>query len=465
MSRRAKNRPASKEGGHPGPGFAPGQWPDWQALFPPLSDEARHVLEILPAILDNVWPLNNAHKASLPDDIRELSRLLTCQRGVLDMPYWSRPGFISAYLYYFLPWNIIRLARLLQGLPLPDAAGSDSPLLVDLGSGPLSLPIALWIVKKHWRHLPLHVVAVDSSPRPLDLGRKIFAAIGQQLNMPIWPVRLLRGNLKNLPRILASLHSNGSAPLLISAANVIVENVVHTRRRGAAQPSQDGEYGEDSGHLAAMFQNLLAAPNDRLAQPWRLFVEPGTRLGGAAIMRLRAEALKYSLQALAPCVHNQPCPLLDAPVSSSRLPSSWCHFLLDVQCAPRWLKDISAAAGLAKQGLSLSPLLLGPKTGQAPAENGEGLATRIISAPITVPSLRQKARYGCCRLGKCLVANAENLPSGSLVTGFRGEKRDAKSGIPIVTSLATRNVPEQTSRRIEGTGRRARRNNLKRDPL
>lgn len=35
-------------------------------------------------------------------------------------PYWSSPAAVSAYLYYFLPWNLLRLTRLLAALPLSD---------------------------------------------------------------------------------------------------------------------------------------------------------------------------------------------------------------------------------------------------------------------------------------------------------------------------------------------------------
>ncbi|WP_448339637.1 hypothetical protein AB9L13_12365 [Desulfovibrio piger] len=85
-------------------------------------------------------PLRSAHYRNLPADIEALSRLLTCERSGLYRPYWSSPASTSAYLYYFLPWNVLRLARLFRSLPLPDPRlwleKGQTPLLLDGGSGP-----------------------------------------------------------------------------------------------------------------------------------------------------------------------------------------------------------------------------------------------------------------------------------------------------------------------------------------
>lgn len=104
------------------PASAAGAWPQVVPLFPPLSAAAREALERLPEALAKVRPLSAAHRRSLPEDVADLSRLLTTERGALNRPYWSSPAFVSAYLYYFLPWNLLRLTRLLSGLPLPDPA-------------------------------------------------------------------------------------------------------------------------------------------------------------------------------------------------------------------------------------------------------------------------------------------------------------------------------------------------------
>ena len=91
-------------------------------LLPALPDVVRRELDALGQALRTVRPLRSAHYRDLPADIEALSRLLTCERSGLYRPYWSSPASTSAYLYYFLPWNVLRLARLFRSLPLPDPA-------------------------------------------------------------------------------------------------------------------------------------------------------------------------------------------------------------------------------------------------------------------------------------------------------------------------------------------------------
>jgi hypothetical protein len=118
-------------------------------LFTPLSADARRALEQLPAALDAVLPLKTAHRRDLPAAVQELSARLTCERGGNERPYWSSPRLASAYLRYFLPWNLARLIRLMGGLELPDppAEAAQRAMLLDIGSGPLTLPLALWLAK------------------------------------------------------------------------------------------------------------------------------------------------------------------------------------------------------------------------------------------------------------------------------------------------------------------------------
>ena len=153
-------------------------YPGAKPLFPPLTHRISATLDqgFLRA-LRGVWPLNRAHRASLAADTAALSELLTVNRTEMRSPYWSSPAATSAYLYYFLPWNLIRLCRLFFGLELP-APRTDAPsLLLDLGSGPLTVPLALWLSHPEWRTRPIEVVAVDAAGRPPKLGRDILSSL------------------------------------------------------------------------------------------------------------------------------------------------------------------------------------------------------------------------------------------------------------------------------------------------
>ena len=194
-----------------------------------------------------------------------------------------------------------------------------------------------------------------------------------------------------------------------------------------------------------------AGSADEALLPAALFVEPGTRLGGKTISRLREAALERDLMPLAPCTHRAPCPL-----AHSHAGRGWCHFTFDCEGAPQWLQELSSAAGLAKSALSLAPLLLRADPaageslfddmddvdGEAPDNGREAAAmlhqprpVRVLSSPFVVPGLRGQARYACCAAGLAVVPDAAALPSGAQLTARAQAderpgtpRRDRKSG-------------------------------------
>ena len=484
------NRDASKRDGResamaraPRPAIAHGNsWKGAMPLFPPLTEEARVILDQLPEVLARVWPLSAAHRRSLPDDIARLSRLLTTERAALDRPYWGTPAFVSAYMYYFLPWNLVRLIRLLAAMPLPDpqavAAQGGKALLIDTGSGPLTLPLALWLARPEWRQAPIQVLALDSSSQPLELGRSLLHEVAALTFHQPWQVQTVRAPLEQAARQAAPLLAGGQArPWLISAANVLNE-LRFGKKSGRASAldsydeddaplmgrmdDPDVEGRADFGQSAdpderpddcrqerlARFLDALAplfrghgrpAPGGAEGQPSGpalLFVEPGTRLGGSTIMDLRRLAVEGGLTALAPCPHQAACPLLGGQGGRT-----WCHFTFGSEGAPRWLEDLSADAGLGKSGLSLAPLLLSPvaapevAAGQEQGRKTSGsMKARVLTAPFAVPGLAGRGRYACAACGLLLLEDAEGLPSGSLleVQVSPDARRDAKSGARIV---------------------------------
>ena len=472
-------------------------WRGATPLFPPLTEEARQILDQLPEVLARVWPLSTAHRRSLPDDVAGLSRLLTTERAALDRPYWGTPAFISAYLYYFLPWNLVRLTRLLAAMPLPDphlaAAQGGKALLLDVGSGPLTLPLALWLARPQWRQAPIQVLALDNSSQPLELGRNLLKEVAALTYHQPWAVQTVRAPLEQAARQAAPLLAEGARPWLVSAANVLnelrfgkrggrastlddYEDDLGAAGRVSAMDSYGGEdhaavpgQGMDSEErpddcrqeklvrfldtLAPLFRTHRSAkgrPEDQPAGPALLFVEPGTRLGGSTIMDLRQLAVEGGLTALAPCTHQADCPLLGRQGGRT-----WCHFTFGSEDAPRWLEKLSAEAGLAKSGLSLAPLLLsaaGASEALAGAE-GQGrkasgsMQARVLTAPFAVPGLAGRGRYACAACGMLLLEDAEGLDSGSLleVNVSPDARRDAKSGARVVRRPGGGSAPVESS--------------------
>ena len=393
---------------------------------PPTPDLQRDTALALNAI-QLTLPMSAHHRKGLPFAVRDLSRLLTTERASLDQPYWSSARLLAAYCHYFLPWNLQRLTWLLPNLRLSLAAGDT---VLDLGSGPLTLPIALWIAYPEWRALPLTIVCADVAPHPLDVGRSIFQRLAGEESP--WRIELVRAPLDS------ALRSFRGKAALITAGNVL--NEVPAPRNAP---------------LESRLEEFAALAASRLAPQGRfLAVEPGNRLGGKLISLLRRGAFAASLTPEAPCPHWGPCPML-APKSTG-----WCHFSHPTHGAPEALLALTERAKLVKRDLSLSCLLLRrltdeekvlfPDSGEddyddeynddgeaperyTPPQNKTGFV-RILSDPIRLPDRSAPARYACSERGLALVHDALRLPSGAAlsVRWPEEETRDPKTGALMV---------------------------------
>ena len=384
--------------------------PMCRPLFSPLDAFCRNALAQLPKALDTVMPLSRNHRADLPEAIRDLSAMLTYERGGLGRSYWSAPRYVSAYLRYFLPWNLVRLSGLLPGLDLPvPVCDAETPVTIaDLGSGPLTLPIALWLSRPDWRAVPLTLVCVDTVPRPMEMGRSILEHMAKLSGEPLnWTIRLVRSPLMQSFRELRS-------PYLLMAGNVLNE----------LKDKPGVSVDERMADLAVAVGRTLHPEGTAL------FVEPGTRLGGTLTAKLRETALEEGLTPVAPCPHLGPCPLLETRERR------WCH-ASQLAVAPAWLADLARYAKLPKDSLSLSFMQLRPeseaapiaKTALFPAMDPNGVVARILSEAFPVPGMGH-ARYACTEDGFAIIPAAGDIPSGALVACRRpaSPRKDAKTG-------------------------------------
>lgn len=147
--------------------------------------------------------------------------------------------------------------------------------MLDLGSGPGT---ALWAACAHWPSLT-QLTAREREPAFIALGKKLAARGEHTLQHTIWQQRDLR-----------TAQVEGQYDL------VVLGHVLNEL---------------DDENQVALVQAAWAATTGVL-----LIVEPGTSAAFPIVRRARDQLRGLEAQTIAPCAHNQPCPLVD----------DWCHF-------------------------------------------------------------------------------------------------------------------------------------------
>ncbi|MDR2478780.1 MAG: small ribosomal subunit Rsm22 family protein [Treponema sp.] len=390
-------------------------------LFPPLPPETCRILDGIPALIDKTFPLPGRFRSTLPRDVAELSRLLTSGRGERALSYLGRPNLLSAYLRYFLPWNLYRLCRLLPSLDIPLAAGD---LITDIGSGPLTFAAALWISRPALRSIPLELHCIDQSGPALEAGKAFFAALAG--SGCLWKIKTIRNSIDGRGALGGRRTKTPQSPAraekpaaLVCAVNVLNEMYGGASRRYSGEPARGAARSAEN---AAGLLESFAAPSGSI-----LAVEPGVPQPGEFISLLRGSLIERNRFPAAPCPHRGTCPLPGGKTRTGK--NRWCHFAFETADAPKALHTLSAAAGIPKERAVLSFLL----TGAAPKPENGGLTVRILSDAFPLPG-GLPGRYGCSERGLVLVTGERtvmrNAHSGALVNAaFTGtEQRDPKSG-------------------------------------
>ena len=411
------------------------------SLFPPLSNETKRILNRLPALIDKVFPMPGRFRGVLPRDVAELSRLLTADRENRGASYLGRPALLSAYLRYFMPWNIYRLCRLLSTLPLNLKAGD---VINDLGSGPLTFAASLWISRPELRKVPLEFRCIDRTPAIMDAGKKLFAALAAETigdsnksngsnNSCPWTIKTIRGEIKRSGAL--SVEIKGAPAALTTAINVYNELFWNLS-------PHDTEALVIFTNKSARLLSSLTDTSGAI-----LLMEPGIPRSGEFISLLRQCLIKEGRKPLSPCLHSGVCPMpgqstgrgTSRPNNSgakTARAAKWCHFAFDTEDAPNALHKLSAAAGIPKERAVLSFLFAAPVTAQEKANElhrttQERAKIRIISDSFSVGDIW--GRYGCSERGLVLVNGSkrslENLPSGAQEElHLSDDFTDAKSG-------------------------------------
>ena len=421
------------------------------------STESLRALESLQAAIDESFPLQAKHRDSLRGDIRQLWEELTSDREYRSVDYLGTPPALSAYLRYFLPWNVFRLASILSNA---DFCLPDNAVIIDIGSGPLTLPIALWASRPELRDVPLTIYCMDRVERALEAGKAIFETfcLRAEGRLPPWRIELRKESF------------GGSLPErahLLTSANVFNEFFWKDR----------APLGERALATARSLLGYLRADGS-------LFImEPGDPRSGAFISALRAALLAEGAAPLGPCPHALSCPMpgifrhllppeetrvakgdpnaapsrfvlppVAMPKKRDKFP--WCHFGIDASKAPAWLEAVSAEAGLPKERAVLSYIWAARGASARPAvgipdplrssererraKASKGILVRVVSEPFALPD-GSAGQYACSSLGYTLVKRPRGeapFESGALleVTAAPLPRNDEKSGAIVLPS-------------------------------
>jgi hypothetical protein len=395
-------------------------------MFSKLSPEVCRTLAGIPHIIDEVAPVPTRFRKDIGKNIRDLSELLTSRRQSLSGMYLGAPAHFSAYLRYFFPWNLFRLCKLFaeEGAweILSRNAGSDGPLTItDFGSGPLTLPIALWISMPALRTRAVEFRCVDINRHILKTGEQLFAKIaGKTVGRgPVpWSIKPICASLTEA-RI-------GQKASLVTAVNVYNEIFwkINAADRDAFVSYADGE----AARLAS-----FCGDNGSV-----LIVEPGIPRSGEFIAHIRDRLIERGFSVDAPCTHHADCPMRTGKTQTRS--AKWCHFTFPTGEAPEALHNLSSTARLPKERGALSFLLARKITEpQSAASKQRNVPIRVISDMFPLPD-GGCGRYGCAEKGLVLLTGSrsriESQPSGSTifapVTGK--EPVDRKSGAIILTA-------------------------------
>ncbi len=356
------------------------------SLFGTLEEDAQKVLGSFDSIVQGVQPLSSKQLRLLPQTIRQLSHELTDERASRKSGYMNEAARLSAYTRYFMWWNLVRLTSVFTGLPKDVFSGlKDGSCCLDLGSGPLTLPIALYLARPELRHKKLTWYCVDTSQNALTLGENLLLSVVAKLGGEEWTIMRIKGEMGVKIKNPASL---------VTCANMFNELFWNTNK-----PLEE---------LSKKYGTSLLGYGAK--ESLYFIAEPGIPRSGRFVSLLRDFYVRKKYSIVSPCTHIKTCPM------DGRKGQKWCHFVLDGNVAPKPLQKLSMQIGLTKDRASISFVCASSSEEKEKTE----LRSRIVSDSIFVPmganGTKKKGRYACAPWGLTLAMESkENYASGDEV--------------------------------------------------
>lgn len=376
------------------------------SLFNPseIPDDALDIIENFQKIISSSHPLNSKQMALLPHQIRDLSHNLTDERGNRRLGYMNEKTALSAYVHYYLWWNLVRLVKLFSNIDQDYFDFKNECTFIDIGSGPLTVPISLLLARPELRKKNVTFYCLDLSQQALAFGEDIFLSVAAKLQCTSWKIIRIKGTMDSTIKEKADL---------VTCANVL--NELH----------DDSQMPPD--YLAKKYAERLISFSDGTNPRARIIsIEPGDPRSARLVSLMRDAFIRRNFIPVAPCPHCMECPM------DGKRGGKWCNFAFTAENAPAELKRLSEKADLAKERAVLS--FTAVEKNRTVETDGEFLDMRIASDPIKLPGHRT-GYYACSSMGLLLAVTDQKLFSGELVrtkTPGKPMPVDEKSGAHII---------------------------------
>ena len=381
-----------------------------------ITRESRNVLDNFDNIVQGIRPLNSRQFVQLPKDIRALSHQLTDERETRRVGYMNANEELSAYVRYFTWWNLVRLTRVFSNFPADAFNLKDDDYCLDIGSGTLTVVIALWLSRPELREKRLTWYCMDLSSSTMALGEDLYLSIAAKA-----PAKENPDAHWNIIRVKGSIGTSiKNNARFISCANMYNE----LSQNSVQKPEETAD---------SQIRQLLAYGTDDV----KVFIaEPGMPVSAHFVSLMRDRFIQRDFTIAGPCPHYEECPMsgLHARYGGS---AKWCNFDFNTEGAPERLLKLSKDAGIPKERAVISFVFASKKNSVPESgdfKKSEEFVVRIASDPIRLPN-KGFGYYACTSKGLALIINnsGKRLESGdkitlSMKTDFKNLSRDKKSG-------------------------------------
>ena len=320
---------------------------------------------------------------------------------------------LSAYVHYYTWWNLVRLVRLFSNIDKKFFDVKDSSVFLDLGSGPLTVPLALFLSRPELRKKHITFYCLDISQQALAFGENIFLSVAARLKCEPWKIVRVKGELGSSVKEKADF---------VTSANLFNELC--------------DDFKNPPDFLAKkcteQILSYLKLENENARY---IIVEPGDPRSARLVSLMRGSFMRRGFFPVSPCTHFCDCPM------DGKKGGKWCNYAFKTDDAPAELKKLSEKSELPKERAVLSFVAFQKsKDGQIDGcncfsdERPEFISMRITSELIKLPGGRS-GYYACSEKGLLLIVTTQQLLSGQKIRVLNPQKKlpiDSKSGAYIL---------------------------------